>query len=110
MINARTSHTSIAIANKLYILCGDLHEGTPCEYYASFSKQFVALKTPSANISFNLIWASWSVCVGRKIMLLSEDQPLVAYYDVDTEEWSEEHFELTGSGKLWGGILKIPQR
>ena len=94
MIKSRYDHSCVAVRNKLFVI--EFGVDSECEVFDSFCKRFVALQTPRNLEPIEMSRYNQVVSVGGKVVVFANLTPLVAFYDVDTDEWSEEHLELTG--------------
>ena len=94
MIRGRYNHGCVAVRNKLFVI--EFGPDSQCEVFDSFCKKFVALRTPRRLESVETSGCNQVVSAGGKIVVFGNLTPLVAFYDVDRDEWSEERLELTG--------------
>ena len=91
MNEGRQRHCSVATRNKLFVVGGAL--GLSIEMFDSFSDKFVAFKrTMLLRQPFFGVQAH--VC-GRKIRVFGNGTHSMACYDIDKDEWSEEHCDVT---------------
>ena len=86
MIEARVCHKMVALRNKLFVF------GTSKtnEVFDSVCKKFVYLKPPEKSLTANLEHLNDATLVKNKVTIFINGSPLMAVYDVDTDEWSEE--------------------
>ena len=102
MINENSYHHMLAISNKLFaICCGE--QSDISEVYDNFCKKFVVFNSPTF---FGGIYYK-SITFDRKIVVFKNNSTFVSIYDVDKNEWSEEHFKDTNNIRNFN-CLKIP--
>ena len=76
-----------------------------CEVYDGRCKKFVAMKPPTF-FNFSFENGSSAVSIGGRIVIFREASRLIAFYDVNEDQWSEElydsdeHYDLASCVKL----------
>ena len=113
MIKKRYYHKSLAIKNKLFVICG---VSTPtCEVFDSTCNKFVLLKPPPTEnwnyrrkITENLNCPAGVILNGNKLAVFGDYSKSILFYDVENEEWSNESWELTKNLRGFC-CAKIPQ-
>ena len=93
MIKMRYHHKSFAVKNKLFIVGGCYTE--TLETYDCFGDKFVTFKSPPKCFSVYTFGNNEVVLVGRKIFVFQRYKKICLTYNLETETWSEEQFELT---------------
>ena len=98
MVNNANNHSLVAIRNKLFVI------KYTCEVYDSHNGKFAIIKN-TQKISF--VGTFRAVSLADKIIVFEEDEAEVISYDVNTNEWKEEEFEIEN----WfaGCCIKIPK-
>ena len=83
MINRKSGHKLVVVKSKLYVIGSG---GDGCEVYDSINKMFVALKSPlERDFYFDSV-----ISIGTKIVMFPDGTTSVKFYDVDSNEWTEE--------------------
>ena len=106
MNEVRACSELVAIKDKLFVIGGLTRTS---EVFENNSGCFVLLKKPQRSITNDFERVTGAVAMGNKILVfIREARPVVTYYDVDEEKWSEEPCEVT---KYYEGFasLKVPQ-
>ena len=91
MIERRSSHKSVAIKTRLFVV-GSFISNT-IEVFDSSSKKFALLQHPYTN--FKAYYIADVISIGNKIVLFSKKEGLVFLYDVENNAWSEKSCEAT---------------
>ena len=106
MIKRRIRHKLVAVNNKLFVVGGLSTKS--CEVFDSTSNKFVLLKPPRGFYKKSLDNPATAIIIGSKLVVFGNRSDRISYYDVDTNEWSEESFEI--SKKLVGYCcVKVPE-
>ena len=105
MIETRYSHKSVAIKNKLFIISG--YNSHTIEVFDSSSKNFTLLQLPSTNLDSYYIADVTSI--GNKVVLFSNYNGSVFFYDVENDAWSEKSCEAT-KGIEYFSFTSLPQK
>ena len=90
MIYKRSGHSLVAVKSKLFAIGVLL---STCEVYDSRSGKFVAMKPLPKCFSFNFKTAGGAVSMGSRVVVFQGESPLIAFYDVDKDQWSEERYD-----------------
>ena len=91
MIERRSSHKSVAIKNKLFIISG--YNSHTLEVFDSSSKNFTLMQLPSTNLDSYYI--ADVTLIGNKVVLFSNLNRSVFLYDVANDAWSEKSCKAT---------------
>ena len=103
MIERRWLHSSVAIKNKLFLIGGSTNSNI--EVFDLHCNQFVLPRCPN-DLRYNEI--SDVTSVANKIVIFSNRNGLVLYYDVENDVWSEKHCDATQNIKCFY-CSKIPK-
>ena len=96
MIMGRYCHSSVSLKNKLFVLGSFVgNESKTCEVFDSVCRTFVLLKNKPTSLTFRLNWFTKSFSIGNKLVILGSGSSTALFYNVDTDEFSEEPFEVT---------------
>ena len=104
MIHGRYSHNLVAVKNKLFVVGGE--PTACCEVYDSCCKTFVAMKSPSRH--FKLDFATTAVLIGNRIVLFRRDSQIIAFYDIEKDQWSEDTYEIRRRYTI-AKCIRVPQ-
>ena len=102
MIIERSSHKSVAVKKKLFVIGGNITN--ECEVFDSTSNRFSWLKKPTSG--FNLYDLSDVITIGSKILLFIENCNVIIY-DFENNEWSVKTCEATRNLKYFS-CVKVP--
>ena len=102
MVDRRANNKSVAIKNKLFIL------GFSYEVYDSFCNKFVLFKSPSDCFNNAPYYPRGVISIEGKIVVLYAYHNYVYFYDVESNTWSREVFEVTGNNARFC-CCKMPQ-
>ena len=91
MIERRYRHKIVALRNKLFVFGST----TTNEVFDSVCNKFVYLKPLKKSLKVNLELLCDVTLVGSRITIFIQNSPLMAIYDTDKNEWSEESCEIT---------------
>ena len=108
MIKHRRYHDLVAIKNKLFAFGGVKNS---CEVYDNCCKKFSLLKSPPNlfQSNYNSLNDSISaISMGNKIVIFDLGTRIVASYDINKEQWSEELIEMDMNVNLYD-CVKLPQ-
>ena len=110
MIERRSCHKSVAIKNKLFVVGG--RDTKTCEVYDSICNKFVFLKSPQETLREKLIRPAEVISIGNKLVVfcdqLGKCSRYILFYDVDSDEWSEESWNAEKSLSKFS-CVKVPQ-
>ena len=102
MVKGTYDHSLVAIKDKLYVI------GFSCEVYDSLSKKFVLINKPSWGSSLYIGQKNRAVSIANKIFVFRRNESKITSYNVDTEEWTEEEYDVTNLIKT-ECCVKMPQ-
>ena len=105
MINRRSSHKSVAIKNKLFIVGGNT---TTCEVYDSNCGKFNLLKLVKDSFTGYFDYPIKVLSVENKIFVFKELKKNVLLYDVEKNDWSKEPCSLIQNLDDYS-CVKVPQ-
>ena len=91
MTERRKFHSLVARKNKLFVF-GGLDTNT-FEVFDTFTERFVAVRFPE--IFFEVFESPVAAAIGSKIFVFGAETSMVACYDVNENEWSENTCQLT---------------
>ena len=85
-LESRSSHTSVSVRNKLYMLSGA--ETQHCEVFDKISKTFSCFvpESPMWELGFRNIQC---VSMGNKIIVLNGESHYYTAFDLERKEWTE---------------------
>ena len=91
MVYARSDHSLVAFKSKLFVFGGG---PSVCEVYDSCCKKFVAMKSPPRRFKFDFNYTTGAILMESRIVFFKNySKDLIAFYDIDKEQWSEETYE-----------------
>ena len=91
MIERRSSHKSVAIKNKLFLIGGFTNQ--TIEVFDSSSNMFALTKHPFINL--NSFFIADVTSIGNKVVIFSNGEGSVYFYDVENDVWSEKSCKAT---------------
>ena len=91
-------HSLVVVKNKLFVISQKAHS---FEVFDNTSKTFVILSPPKLIHSYKVI------SIENKILFLENFQNKVLFYDVDKNEWSKKHCEVTKTLQQFS-CVKVP--
>ena len=89
MIKRRSSHASVSMGNKLFVIGGNFSK--ICEIFDSFSRKFTLIKIKFPEYNFALSLANKVASRGSFIFVISKNNNDTALYiyDVENHCWSQ---------------------
>ena len=100
MIEERSSHKSLAIENKLFLI-GGFRFNRSIEVFDSHCNQFVLLKDHPEGLSNYIFNNSNVLSIGNKIVIFSNEEGCVVIYDAEINKWEKKSCEATKNIELF---------
>ena len=105
MVEERSSHKSVAIKNRLYIIGGSTKTS---EVYDSTCKKFALLKSSDNCFSHHLNFPRAVISIGNKLVVFQRIKGTSFIYDEENDTWSEEPCEVSKNLSSYSSA-KVPQ-
>ena len=106
MIKRRSSHNSVAIKNKLFLVGGFL--SSSIEVFDSHCNKFALFKNVPEGFSTYLSYISNVASVGNKVVFFSIIKKCILFYDIENNEWSEIHCKAISNINYFS-LSKVPK-
>ena len=90
MLQNNSSHISVSMGNKMFVISEILHQN--CEVFDSISRKYNVIKPALFVKKYCFDNQQNAYCIGNKIVVFCSSYNCFVVHDTDKNEWSLKHF------------------